>query len=267
MTQAIGFALAGAAGFSLGLIGGGGALLTVPILVYGFQIPALLGTGYSLFVVGVTSLIGAVLSFRQRRVCLKTAIAFALPSMMSVFAARAAVHRIPASFALPYFGPVTRDGFLMGLFGLTMVAAAIAILKPIRQAPPGSESCVYRPVLGALGLAVGALTGLFGAGGGFLIVPALTRWAKLPIEKAMGTSLVIVAANSWFGFCNDLARNRGWDWPFVLGFSSVSLAGVLLGQMASGRMRASGLKHAFAWLTFSLGLFIFLKEISQGIAS
>lgn len=266
MLALIGYGLAGAAGFSLGLVGGGGALLTVPILVYGFGIPAVLGTGYSLFVVGATSLIGAIMAFRQRRICLKTAIAFAIPAFMTVFASRALAHRIPEALALPFFGMVGRDGFLMGLFGLTMVGAAIAILTPIRNPVATTGSCAVRPVLLALGLAVGALTGLFGAGGGFLIVPALTRWAGLSIEKAMGTSLAIVAANSWFGFFNDLAHNGGWDWRFVLGFSAVSLAGVFLGQYANGRMRAAGLKNAFAWVTFSIGLFIFLKEFSQGVS-
>jgi uncharacterized membrane protein YfcA len=241
-------------------------LLTVPILVYGFKVPALLGTGYSLFVVGLTSLIGALLSFRRKRVCIQSALAFALPSFVSVFLSRAAAHRIPEAFAIPFFGHATRDGFIMGLFGLTMVLAAIAVLKPIKAPSVAAPACSFRPVLGVLGLAVGALTGLFGAGGGFLIVPALTRWAGLPIEKAMGTSLVIVAANSWLGFSTDLAHERGWDWPFVLAFSAVSLAGVFLGQFANGRMRAAGLKHTFAWLTFTLGLVIFLKEFSQGVS-
>jgi uncharacterized membrane protein YfcA len=266
MIPALGYSLAGAAGFSLGLVGGGGALLTVPILVYGFGVPAVLGTGYSLFVVGLTSLIGALMAFRQRRVCAKTAVAFALPSFLSVFAARALVHRIPPAFSLPFIGTIARDGFLMGLFGLTMVGAALATLKPVGGPEPSADSCVFKPVLGGLGLAVGGLTGLFGAGGGFLIVPALSRWAGLSIEKAMGTSLVIVAANSWFGFANDMARNRGWDWPFVLGFGAISLGGVFLGQLANGRMRGASLKRIFVWLTFILGLCIFLKEFSQGVS-
>lgn len=266
MIAALGYSLAGAAGFSLGLVGGGGALLTVPILVYGFGVPAVLGTGYSLFVVGLTSLIGAFMAYRQGRVCMKTAAAFALPSFLSVFAARAVVHRLPTAFSLPFAGEVARDGFLMGLFGLTMVGAAIAALKPAARPEARTDSCVFRPVLGALGLAVGGLTGLFGAGGGFLIVPALTRWAGLSIEKAMGTSLMIVAANSWFGFLNDIAHNRGWDWTFVLGFSAVSLGGVFLGQLANGKMRGASLKQVFVWLTFILGLFIFLKEFSQGVS-
>lgn len=266
MDSAIGYSLAGAAGFSLGLVGGGGALLTVPILVYIFGIPAVLGTGYSLFVVGLSSLLGAFMAFRRRRICVRTALAFVLPSFLGVFAARAAVHRIPVSFGLPFLGETSRDGFLMGLFGLTMVGAALLSLKPPAKAQVSVQACTVRPVLGALGVGVGVLTGLFGAGGGFLIVPALTRWAGLPIEKAMGTSLAIVAANSWFGFFNDLAHDRGWDWPFVLLFSGISLAGVLLGQMVNGKLRAARLKLAFAWITFSLGLFIFLKEIMQGVS-
>ena len=261
--QEFGYALAGLAGFSLGLVGGGGALLTVPILIYGFHLAAPIGTAYSLFIVGVTSLFGALLAHRGRRVVIPIAFAFALPSFIGILLARTILHRIPGTFA---FGglSLSRDSLLMEAFGIVMIGAAMLTLRSPAH-PDTGQAGTAGPSLWGLGFGVGALTGLFGAGGGFLIVPALALRARLPMEKAVGTSLAIIAANSWFGLAGDWGRHQAWNWPFILLFTSLSMAGVLLGQALGGRIPGQGLKTAFAFLTFTVGLIIFLREMSQGV--
>jgi uncharacterized membrane protein YfcA len=266
MTSEFGFALACAAGFSLGLVGGGGALLTVPILVYGFHHSMALGTGYSLFVVGITGLIGAILAFRRGNVDIRAALGFALPSFLGVFLARSLVlHRLPETLGAIGDYRLSRDGVLMGAFGLVLVGAAFVTLRTAGSRPASPAAGLSRPMLLALGLVIGALTGLFGAGGGFLIVPALVLGARLPMERAVGTSLAIVALNAWFGFLGDLGRMDAWNWPFLLLFTAFSLGGVFLGQALNGRLSGPALKQAFAWFTFTLGLFIFLRELAQGV--
>jgi uncharacterized membrane protein YfcA len=266
MTSELGFALACAAGFSLGLVGGGGALLTVPILVYGFHHSMALGTGYSLFVVGIASLLGAFMAFRRGRVDLPAAWTFVLPSFVGVYLSRSLLlHRLPETLGSLGGIRLSRDGVLMAAFGLVMVGAAFLTLRTAERKPSANAPGLAKPAIAAVALLVGVLTGLFGAGGGFLIVPALVLGARLPMERAVGTSLVIVAVNAWFGILGDLGRMDAWNWPFLLLFTAFSLAGVLLGQALNGRLSGPALKHAFAWFTFTLGLFIFLRELAQGV--
>ncbi len=266
MTLEFGFALACAAGFSLGLVGGGGALLTVPILVYGFHHSMALGTGYSLFVVGITSFIAAVLAYRRGKVDLLAALSFALPSLLGVFLSRSLVlHRLPETLGAIGDYRFSRDGVLMGAFGLVMVGTAFLTLRTAGNDLSSRAAGLSRPMFLALGLVVGALTGLFGAGGGFLIVPALVLGARLEMEQAVGTSLAIVALNAGFGFLGDLSRMEAWNWPFLLLFTAFSMGGVFLGQFLNGRLSGPALKQAFAWFTFTLGLFIFLRELAQGV--
>lgn len=258
--------MAGLAGFSLGLVGGGGALLTVPILIYGFHLTMIQGTGYSLFVVGVTSLLGSILAIRKGLVDLPAAWAFAAPSVVGVYLSRTFIlHKLPD--ILGRIGPynISRDGFMMGAFGLVMVGAAFATLRTSQPSPSVNRNGIPRIVLLLLGLLVGSLTGLFGAGGGFLIVPALLLGAQLPVGRAVGTSLVIIAINSWFGFLSDYHHLSDWDWPFVILFTALSTCGVLLGQGLNGKLSGPGLKIAFGWITFTLGLLIFLRELAQGV--
>lgn len=266
MTAGVGFAMACAAGFSLGLVGGGGALLTVPILVYGFHLSLALGTGYSLFIVGVTGLLGAALAFRRRNVDLRAILAFAPFSFLGIYLARTLVlHRLPETLFTLGGHTVSRDGVLMGAFGLVMVGVALLTMRSGNRDAARLSAGLPKPALPALGLLAGSLTGLFGTGGGFLIVPALALGARLPMDRAVGTSLVLIAANAWFGFLGDLGRLEAWDWPFLLTFTALSLGGVFLGQALNGRLSGPSLKHAFGWLTFTIGLFIFLRELAQGV--
>ena len=216
-------------GLSLGLIGGGGSILTVPILVYLFSVDAVLATAYSLFIVGLTSLVGSFSHMRMGNIHWRTAIVFGIPSILAVYATRAwLVPAIPdpildlGSFALRK--PV---GILI-LFALIMVAAAYSMIrKP--KAPLGPDERAEQaiafnyPLILAEGVVVGMITGIVGAGGGFLIIPALVLLAKLPMKQAVGTSLIIIAAKSLIGFTGDLRGDELIDWSFLGLFSTCLL--------------------------------------------
>lgn len=265
MTPLLGFGMAGLAGATLGLVGGGGAMLLIPILVYGFGLPLALGATYSLFVLGIISLAGAGMSLRRRRVDASAALYFILPSFAGLTLARdLLLARMPHVLHLGGFALV-RDQLLMALFGLIMIVAG-ALTWRGNAAGPAAEGASASPLRLALpGLAIGAMTGVLGAGGGFLIVPALILWARLPVEKAVGTSLAIVAANAWFGVLTRLDARIGWDWSFLLAFSAASLAGVLIGQSINRKLDGLHLRRASATISLILGLLILLREIAKGI--
>lgn len=267
MIHAFGFALAGMAGMSLGLIGGGGSLLTVPILVYGFQLSTIMGSSYSLAIVGTTTLVGTIAALGKRQVHFPTALIFLVTSLPGAYLTRRFIlHALPETLwqGSKYAAP--RETLLMGAFGILMILAALLTAANLK---PGSGSFPVRPnhpiLLGAMGFSVGALSGLFGAGGGFLIVPALVMLARLPIPVAVGTSMAIVSANSWIGLTGDLGRRLDWNWDFVLLFTSFSLAGMLLGRAIGAKLEVNTLKTVSVWTMFIVGLFIFLREISQGV--
>lgn len=277
-------------GLSLGLIGGGGSILTVPILVYLFQVDAVLATAYSLFIVGLTSLVGSFSHIKLGNIHWRTAVVFGIPSILSVFFTRSyLVPRIPdpmftlgqdpnggASFVL------TKSVGLLLLFAVIMVMAAYSMIKPAKKsAQPNSEHKnedanhtntndlglnhaepkFNYPLILLEGAIVGVVTGLVGAGGGFLIIPALVLLAKLPIKQAVGTSLMIIAAKSLIGFVGDLRGNEVIDWSFLAVFSSIAIAGILIGSWLSKRIPGEKLKPAFGWFVLVMGTYIIIKEL------
>jgi uncharacterized membrane protein YfcA len=194
-------------GISLGLIGGGGSILTVPVLVYLFRIDAVLATSYSLFIVGTTSVIGSVTYFKKGLVSIKTAIVFGIPSILAVFLTRAfLVPAIPLEVFQVGSLLITKSILLMLLFAVLMIFASYSMIKKenIKEEKIGQPQVFNYPMILLEGMVVGVLTGLVGAGGGFLIIPALVVLSKLPMKEAIGTSLVIIAAKSLIGF---LLRN------------------------------------------------------------
>src|SRR5688572_6082510 len=210
-------------GVSLGLIGGGGSILTVPVLVYLFGIGPVPATAYSLFIVGSTSLVGAFPKYRQGLVNLKTALIFGAPAIAAVYATRALlVPLIPEEFTISGFA-VTKAMLMMVLFAILMVFASISMIreKPQINGNGNSELKFNYPVILLEGIVVGVLTGLVGAGGGFLIIPALVFFSKLPMKQAVGTSLIIIAAKSLIGFLGDLSHYQ-MDWKLL--FIVASLA-------------------------------------------
>lgn len=266
-------------GLSLGLIGGGGSILTVPILVYLFQVDAVLATAYSLFIVGLTSLVGSVSHMRFGNIHWRTAIVFGIPSIISVFLTRSyLVPMIPDpifTFGNSVNGGaalvITKSVGLLLLFAVIMVMAAYSMIKPAKKdvGLNGGDSSVADfdapsfnyPLILAEGAIVGLVTGLVGAGGGFLIIPALVLLAKLPMKKAVGTSLMIIAAKSLIGFVGDMRGDEVIDWSFLAVFSAIAVVGILLGSWLSKRIPGEKLKPAFGWFVLVMGTYIIIKEL------
>ena len=262
-------------GLSLGLIGGGGSILTVPILVYLFQVDAVLATAYSLFIVGLTSLVGSVSHVKLGNIHWRTAVVFGIPSIISVFLTRSfLVPRIPDPiFTLgqdPSGGAafvMTKAVGLMVLFAIIMVMAAYSMIKPSKKSAVASgvsadvEPQFNYPLILAEGAIVGVVTGLVGAGGGFLIIPALVLLAKLPMKQAVGTSLMIIAAKSLIGFVGDMRGDEVIHWSFLATISSIAVVGILLGSWLSKRIPGEKLKPAFGWFVLVMGTYIIVKEL------
>ncbi len=255
-----GFAATILAGATMGLMGGGGSILTVPILVYLLEIPPILATGYSLFVVGLSALVGSVNYFKLGLVNLKAGTIFAVPAFVGVFLARK--YLVPA-LPVEIFNlgnlVVGRDLIVMGVFATVMILASVSMIRGGSESEQEGELEFNYPLIALEGLIVGAVTGFVGAGGGFLIIPALVVLAKLPMKQAVGTSLMIIAVKSLFGFLGDLG-NQSIDWGFLALFCLLSIIGIYLGTYLSRFVSSAKLKPGFGWFVLIMGLFILAKE-------
>jgi uncharacterized membrane protein YfcA len=252
-------------GVSLGLIGGGGSILTVPVLVYLFGVDPVLATAYSLFIVGTTSLIGSITKYREGMVNLKTAVIFGIPSILAVFATRAfLVPIIPNPVFVIGSFVVSKAMLMMGLFAILMVFASISMIQPkkVRTAEATTDNIqtFNYPMILLEGTLVGLLTGLVGAGGGFLIIPALVLFSKLPMKKAVGTSLLIIAAKSLFGFLGDLSHYH-LDWALLGIVTTLAIGGTFVGNHLSRSMDGDKLKKGFGWFVLAMGVYILIKEL------
>lgn len=263
--EIIGYFASALIGVSLGLIGGGGSILTVPVLVYLFGVNPVLATAYSLFIVGSTSLVGAIPKYREGMVNLKTAAIFGVPAILAVYATRAyLVPVIPDPvFTIGGF-MVSKPVFMMGLFAVLMVFASYSM---IRSKKNGTEATVSEapqqynyPMILLEGAVVGVLTGLVGAGGGFLIIPALVLFSKLPMKQAVGTSLLIIAAKSLIGFTGDLS-NFEMDWGLLGTVTALAVLGIFAGNRLSRMVDGEKLKKAFGWFVLVMGIYILVKEL------
>jgi uncharacterized membrane protein YfcA len=248
-------------GISLGLIGGGGSILTVPILVYLFGVSAELSTAYSLFIVGLTSLFGSFSHMRMGNIHWRTAIVFGIPSIISVYLTR---HYLVPAIPNPVFGELSKDLAILIFFALIMVAASYSMIrkgKPKAAGEVEAEVSFNYPMILGEGLIVGMVTGLVGAGGGFLIIPALVLLAKLPMKQAVGTSLIIIASKSLLGFLGDLGRGSEIDWTFMLTFSAIAVVGIFSGAALSKKISGDKLKPAFGWFVLIMGIYIIVNSL------
>lgn len=264
MLEIFGYASALIIGITLGLIGGGGSILTVPVLVYLMGFNPVMGTAYSLFVVGSTSVAGSITFYRRNLVSLKTAVIFGIPSIIMVYTTRRfIVPAIPEEIFEVGGFMVTKNLFLMVLFALLMVFASYSMIKGkkklVEEAEPQEQKFNYPAIL-LEGAIVGLLTGLVGAGGGFLIIPALVIFSKLDMKLAVGTSLVIIAAKSLIGFLGDVA-NYDIDWAFLGIFTSISIVGIFIGSALSKKIHGDKLKKSFGWFVLIMGIYILIKEL------
>jgi len=262
--EIIGYFASALIGVSLGLIGGGGSILTVPVLVYLFGVEPVLATAYSLFIVGTTSLFGAFPKYKEGQVNLKTALIFGIPSIIAVYATRAFLVPIIPDTVFSVGTLVASKGMLlMGLFAILMVFASISMIRSKNDVPPEEPHAPQKfnyPMILLEGAVVGLLTGLVGAGGGFLIIPALVLFSKLPMKQAVGTSLLIIAAKSLFGFLGDLSHYQ-LDWDLLGTVTALAVGGIFLGNWMSRSVDGNKLKKAFGWFVLAMGIYILIKEL------
>jgi uncharacterized membrane protein YfcA len=253
-------------GISLGLIGGGGSILTVPVLVYLFNVDPVLATAYSLFIVGLSSLVGAFPKYKAGMIDLKTALVFGVPSIIAVFVTRKVlVPAIPATLFEIAGVSVTKALAMMILFAILMVAASVSMIRDKKKEEQATdEPRVFNyPMILLEGAVVGVLTGLVGAGGGFLIIPALVMLSKLPMKQAVGTSLLIIAAKSLIGFTGDVMENADkMDWTLLSVVTALAVVGIFIGNQLSKKVDGAALKKGFGWFVLVMGIYIIIKELA-----
>lgn len=260
--EIIGYVASICIGLILGLLGGGGSILSIPILVYLFHIDVVLASAYSLFIVGVTSLVGSIPKYKEQLVNVKTGVLFGLPSIISIFVTRKwVVQTIPDPIWQGDSFILSKRLLLLGLFAILMVLASISMIKGRQEIENEEER--FRTILVILeGILIGFLTGLVGAGGGFLIIPALVLLTGLTFKAAVGTSLFIIAINSLAGFVGDLL-NYAMDWPFLFVITGLAVTGIVIGNKLSHSVSSVQLRKLFGWFVLAMGCWILIQEILE----
>ena len=268
MQEILGFLIAIVVGFTMGLLGGGGSILAVPIFVYVLNIEAVIATGYSLFVVGSAALVGAYQYFKQKLVNLKIALIFGAPSLIMVYATRAyIVPALPDPFLTVEAFVLTKNAAIVVFFAIVMlISSSLMISKGTLQTKeskenrkPISDKPLNIPILVVNALLVGLIAGLVGAGGGFLIVPSLVFLARIPMKEAIATSLFIIAINSLLGFTGDW-QHHDINWRFLLPFTGFTIVGILLGTYFCKYIPGAKLKQIFGYMVLVIAFFILYKE-------
>jgi uncharacterized membrane protein YfcA len=247
-------------GISLGLIGSGGSILTVPVLVYLFHVEPLLATTYSLCVVGFSSIAGVISRLKQGLVDIKTILVFGVPSVMGVFISRKFI--LPGIPSLLHFGNnvLTKSSFIMLFFASLMLVSALSMILGKNKKEEVGVLPIYGLTLMLVGLAEGMLTGIVGAGGGFLIIPALVILGKLPMKKAIASSIFIISIKSMVGFLGDL-NHTTIDWNFLSIIIVLATTGIITGNFLNKKMDGAKLKKGFGWFVLSMSLVIFFEQI------
>lgn len=263
--EIVGYVASALIGISLGLIGGGGSILTVPVLVYLFHVNAVEATAYSLFIVGTTSLVGTFPKYKQGLVNIKTGLIFGAPSIAAVYLTRKfLVPAIPDEIFTLGTLIVSKSILMMLLFAILMVFASVSMIrsnnKSKNQHTDKTTTGFNYPMILIEGAVVGVLTGLVGAGGGFLIIPALVLFTGLQMKEAVGTSLMIIAAKSLIGFTGDLGHFE-MNWNLLLIVTAIAIAGIFTGNYLSTKIDGAKLKTGFGWFVLVMGIYILIKEL------
>lgn len=263
ITDILGYTGALFVGVVLGLIGGGGSILTVPVMVYLFYLNPVTATAYSLFVVGTTALVGAIRNIPKKRVDFKTAIIFATPAFISVYLTRRyIIPAVPNELFVVNDFVITKGIGIMIFFAVIMLLASITMIRNKRPEPEMNTPISYNyPIIIVEAILLGFVTGSVGAGGGFLIIPALVLLAKLPMKKAVATSLLIIAINSLIGFIGDI-ETLDIQWNFLLKFTIISVVGIFIGIWLNNFIDGKKLKKAFGWFVLIMAVYIIFKEFS-----
>lgn len=258
-----GFLLAVVVGTTLGLMGSGGTILTVPILVYVMGVDPVLATTYSLFAVGITAAIGAIRSGAQRNVDFEKVVVFGLPSLLTVFLTRTFVLPLVPEVFIIGTREIHQAVVLMVIFSAVMFTSAVSMIYggDLFIGADNRRMNGRRGYAVVQGVAVGFVTGVVGAGGGFLIIPVMIQFFQMSIQRAVGTSLVIIAVNAIFGVLGDIEKLGDIDWPLLGGYTFFTIAGMLIGFFLSNRIPGGVLKKMFGYLILSVGLYVLFKEV------
>jgi uncharacterized membrane protein YfcA len=257
--QIIGFFLGVAIGISLGLIGSGGSILTIPILVYLMKIPPSKAITYSLFIVGISALVGTIKAAKDKLLDYKTAFYFGLPSIISIVIMRRYIMPIiPNTLLRIETYTFTKDYLIMLVFSVLMIVSSVSMIRSSKTIQRNSLELNYNIIV-LNGIIIGILAGFVGVGGGFLIIPTLLFSAKLTMKKAVATSLIIISFNALFGFLGSIGTTV-INWIFLLEFTAFAVVGILLGIMMSKYVSNERLKPTFGWFVLATGIYILIKE-------
>ena len=252
-------------GTVLSLLGAGGSILTLPILVYLFNISVLDATSYSLLLVGLTALFSFLVYFNRNLVNLRVGIVFGIPSIIGVIIARKIlVPYLPENFLLLNF-TISKSFIIMFIFSILMLVSAALMIRDRKldlNNPKKQKAEFEKNIVIILeGLIIGQLTGFVGAGGGFLIIPALVLLTGLDMKVAVGTSLFIIAVKSLAGFGSDLISGFQTNWTLVFYILFVTFFGVIAGYKLSKKISEKNLKRYFGYMTLGIGLYIILEQL------
>jgi uncharacterized protein len=262
MEIVIGYLLAILVGISIGLIGAGGSILTIPILVYLLGVEAAItAPAYSLFIVGCVSVIGVIIKQKNKEVNFKLAFLFGIPTIISIVLTRHfIIPAIPTHLFTIGTIEITNRILVMSIFAITMLLSAIFMIKNRPNIDPIKLNKKNYVLNFSGGLSIGFLSGLVGAGGGFVIIPALIKSGNLSIKTAVGTSLAIIAMNSFFGFIGSV-KSISINWGILIPFTLLAMIGIFIGHKLSSKINGSNLKKGFGWFVLLMGIFIIIKEI------
>lgn len=253
----LGYLMALIVGIFLGLFGGGGSILTVPILVYIMGVNPISATAYSLFVVGLAALFGTQRYISKKQINIKIGLLFAIPSFIGVFASRKWIlTALPDVIHFSELFPLTKDTFILILFAVIMLLASLSMIFSWK--PKASQASNNYIMIILDGFIVGIITGLVGAGGGFLIVPALLLLTNINMKEAVGTSLMIISIKSLFGFLGELSNPI--DWNLMLLFTFLSIIGIYIGIFVSKHLNSQVLKKSFGIFVLLMAIVILIKE-------
>ena len=262
ISHIVGYVLAVFVGITLGLIGSGGSILSVPILVYVMNVSPTLATAYSLFIVGTTALVGGFQKAKQKLVDYKKVVLFGIPTVVTVFITRKIlVPLIPDTINITPDFLIKKEVLIMVVFAIVMIFASIRMIKPLKEKIVNDDDKLNYFRIVVQGIFIGLVAGFVGAGGGFLIIPALVFMAKIPMKMAIGTSLFIIAIQSLIGFLGDLSESQNIDWKLILIFTSLAIVGIFIGSALSKKIKEDKLKTGFGWFVLLMGIYIIIKEI------
>ena len=262
ISQIIGYVLAVFVGMTLGMLGSGGSILSVPILVYVMSIEPTLATAYSLFVIGTTSLVGGIHKAKQSLVDFNKVVLFGIPAVISVFVTRKVlVPKIPEIIFWSAEFTLSKSILIMVVFAIVMIFASVRMIKPLKEKKVSDNEKLNYIKIVVLGICIGLISGFVGAGGGFLIVPTLLFFANTPMKMAVGTSLFIVALQSLIGFTGDIMSDQIIDWKLLQFFTFASVFGIFIGNFISKKVAEDKLKTGFGGFVLTMGIYIIIREI------